>query len=73
MNKIRLLILCFNYNSKKQQYLYTYYANLFIWYMYYLGLGVWTSALFNGGFKKIFTLEPSTPYFEHIKVCQIYI
>ncbi|CAO3628347.1 unnamed protein product [Cunninghamella blakesleeana] len=31
------------------------------------GLGVWTSALFNGGFKKIYTLEPAHPYFEHVK------
>ncbi|CAO3646280.1 unnamed protein product [Cunninghamella echinulata] len=31
------------------------------------GLGAWTAALFNGGFKKIFTLEPNVHYFEHVK------
>ncbi|KAI8089560.1 ribosomal RNA adenine dimethylase-domain-containing protein [Halteromyces radiatus] len=31
------------------------------------GLGAWTSALFHGGFKKIYALEPNLRYFDHIQ------
>ncbi|ORZ20720.1 ribosomal RNA adenine dimethylase-domain-containing protein [Absidia repens] len=33
----------------------------------YPGLGVWTSALFNGGFNSIYSLEPNVPYYKQIK------
>ncbi|KAI9027573.1 ribosomal RNA adenine methyltransferase KsgA/Erm [Phycomyces nitens] len=33
----------------------------------YPGLGVWSNALVNNGFKRVYCLEPYAPYFKHLE------
>jgi hypothetical protein len=37
-------------------------------FVFLIGLGAWTSALYNGGFNKIYSLEPTVPYLKQLEV-----